>query len=101
MVWPATCMTGCQYAEQNDFNPGRAWWSAEDSTSRMASELGNATRWDHVPSCTTNPGLVGCVDYWVTVRTVETIPQLFSAVLGNTTGLSSARATAAAVSKRW
>ncbi len=36
-------------------------------------------------------------DYWVTVRTVKTIPQLFSAVLGNPTGISSARATAAVV----
>lgn len=34
-------------------------------------------------------------DYWVTVRTVETIPQLFSVLLGNTTGMASARATAA------
>lgn len=35
------------------------------------------------------------VAYWVTVRTVQTIPQLFSAVLGNPTGLVAARATAA------
>jgi hypothetical protein len=33
--------------------------------------------------------------YWVTVRVAETIPQLFSAVLGNKTGVISARATAA------
>jgi hypothetical protein len=53
-----------------------------------------------VPSCSTNLGLVGCVDYAVTVRTAETIPQLFSAVLGNTSALSSARATAAIVEAR-
>jgi hypothetical protein len=34
------------------------------------------------------------VSYWVTVRVAETIPQLFSAVLGNHTGTISARATA-------
>jgi hypothetical protein len=50
-----------------------------------------------VPSC---PGVVGCVDYAVTVRTAETIPQLFSAVLGNANALSSARATAAIVEAR-
>jgi hypothetical protein len=35
------------------------------------------------------------VDYWVTVRVNQQIPQLFSAVLGNTQSLVSARATAA------
>lgn len=33
-------------------------------------------------------------DYWVTVEVVETAPQLFSAVLGNTMGTVSARASA-------
>jgi hypothetical protein len=35
------------------------------------------------------------VSYWVTVRVAETVPQFFSAVLGNMTGTISARATAA------
>jgi len=35
--------------------------------------------------------------YWVTAKVVETIPQLFSAVLGNTVMATSARATAAIV----
>jgi len=43
-----------------------------------------------------HPPTAGCVDtyYWVTVRVVETIPQLFSAIYGNTEGIVSARATA-------
>ena len=35
------------------------------------------------------------IAYWATVRTVQTIPQLFSSVLGNTQGTVSAIATAA------
>jgi hypothetical protein len=35
--------------------------------------------------------------YWATARAVQTIPQLFSAVLGHPAGISSARATAAIV----
>jgi len=35
--------------------------------------------------------------YWATARAVQTVPQLFSAVLGNPTGISSARSTAAIV----
>ena len=37
--------------------------------------------------------------FWVTARAVQVIPQLFSAVLGNPTGISSARATAAVVTE--
>ncbi|RPJ24583.1 MAG: hypothetical protein EHM35_16235 [Planctomycetaceae bacterium] len=44
-----------------------------------------------------HPPTTGCVDtyYWVTVRVSETIPQLFSAILGNREATASARATAA------
>ena len=44
-----------------------------------------------------HPPTAGCVDtyYWVTARVSRTIPQLFSAVLGNTQITASARATAA------
>ena len=89
-------LAGCQYAEQNDFTPGghggRQRIRIQDGTGVVTRQDGTT-----VPSCAGNPGLAGCVDYWVTVRTVETIPQLFSAVLGNTSGLSSARSTAAVV----
>src|SRR5204862_8340451 len=44
----------------------------------------------------TAPG-VNDVVYWVTVRAVERIPQLFSAVLGNSDGMIAARATAGIV----
>lgn len=89
-------LAGCHYAEKNDFNPdghgGRQKINILDGTSGVTRQDGTT-----LTSCTTNPGLVGCVDYWVTVRAVESIPQLFSAVLGNATGLSSARSTAAVV----
>ena len=89
---------GCQYAEQNDFTPGGHGGRQKIN---IKDGLGSVTRQDGtvIPSCPI-PGTAGCVEYWVTVRTVETIPQLFSAVLGNTTGLSSARATAAVVQAR-
>jgi hypothetical protein len=46
----------------------------------------------------TPPTLTGItVPYWATVRISERIPQTFSAVLGNTQALVSARATAAAI----
>ena len=46
----------------------------------------------------TPPTLTGItVPYWATVRVAERIPQTFSAVLGNTWGTVSARATAAAI----
>jgi len=86
---------GCQYAEQNDFSPGghggRQKINVRDGLGQLIRQDGT-----FVPGCPA-PGTSGCVEYWVTVRTVEAIPQLFSAVLGNTTGLSSAVATAAVV----
>jgi Flp pilus assembly protein TadG len=76
---------GCQYAQENGFVPGGH------------GNHQNVTMQDDVASSPpTVPGITA--DYWVTVRTAETIPQLFSAVLGNTLGTSSARATAAVVS---
>ena len=91
--------TALWYAKQNLFEPGGNRGRQNVTVTAGAVQL---TRQDGstVPSCATNPTLIGCVDYWVTVRTAETIPQLFSAVLGNTTGLSSARASAAIVRAR-
>jgi hypothetical protein len=86
------------YALQNGFaqggNGGRQNVIITPSTSG-----GLLTRQDGttVPGC---PGPVGCVDYFVTVRTAEAIPQLFSAILGNANALSSARATAGIVEAR-
>lgn len=91
--------TGCSYASQKTlgslegpgFSPG-----GDGGRQNVTMESGaNSSPTD----CTLPVPTAPCVtaDYWVTVRTVEVLPQLFSAVLGNTTGVSSARATAAAV----
>jgi Flp pilus assembly protein TadG len=84
------------YAKQNLFIQGG------NQNVTVTSNTGPVTRQDGtiVPSCTGSAGLVGCVEYSVTVRTAEAIPQLFSAILGNTSALSSARATAAIVEAR-
>lgn len=87
---------GLAYAKQNLFEPGG---NGGRQNVTFTSGVGTFTRLDgtKVQPCSGNPGSVGCVEYWVTVRTAETIPQLFSAVLGNGAALSSARATAAVV----
>ncbi|HYM05211.1 MAG TPA: pilus assembly protein TadG-related protein [Terriglobales bacterium] len=73
---------GCLYAQQHGFtvggNGGRQNVTIQADTTSPAP---------------TAPGVK--VDYWVTVRAAESIPQLFSAVLGNTVGTSASRATAA------
>jgi Flp pilus assembly protein TadG len=70
----AGLVVGCQYAQQSGFG----------GTISMTSGSGNPPTVSDVTA-----------EYWVTTRAVQTIPQLFSAVLGNPTGISSARATAA------
>jgi Flp pilus assembly protein TadG len=80
---PAACdLTGnllnaCQYAEQSGFVASQV---------KVAAGTGTPLTGQPVSA-----------DYWVTVRTVQTIPQLFSAVLGNPTGISSARSTAVVI----
>jgi len=75
---------GCQYALRNGFN-----WTAG---SRQNVTMQSNDYASFPPP--TAPGVVN-ISYWVTVRTVQTIPQLFSAILGNTQGTVSAVATAA------
>jgi hypothetical protein len=89
---------GLGYAQQNLFTPGGNGGRQNVTLTNPAT----VTRQDMttVPNCAVSPGLVGCVEYSVTVRTAEAIPQLFSAILGNTSALSSARATAAVVQVR-
>ena len=99
--YPGDSATGLLYAQQNGFTPGGN--GGRQNVTFTPPNLGSpVTRQDGtiVPGCSTNPGLVGCVEYSVTVRTAETIPQLFSAVLGNASALSSARATAAIIEAR-
>jgi Flp pilus assembly protein TadG len=87
---------GCQYALKNGFN----WTAGSHQNVTMQSNVVTCTQGviASSSSCTnlppTAPGVFN-LTYWVTVRTVQTIPQLFSAVLGNTQGTVSAIATAA------
>ena len=74
---------GCLYAKNNGFSSGVAGQNQEVYMSA------NVT----TPPPTV-PG-VTAVKYWVTVQTVQVVPQLFSAVLGNTKGTVAAIATAA------
>jgi Flp pilus assembly protein TadG len=76
---------GCLYAKANGFDYTSA--SSRQNVTMMSGVT--------VPPPTA-PGVMNVV-YWVTARTVQTIPQLFSAVLGNSTGTVSAIATAAIV----
>jgi hypothetical protein len=72
---------GCLYAQSNGFTVG-----------------GNGGRQNVLIAADTTsppptaPGV--WVYYWVTARTSESIPQLFSSIFGNTVGVSSARGTA-------
>ncbi len=78
---------GCLYAARNGF-------TVNGNNNRQNVTL-TADVTPPIPP--TAPGVV--VDYWVTSRVMETIPQLFSAVLGNSMGISSARSTAAIVDR--
>jgi hypothetical protein len=71
--------TGCDYAQLNGFS------SSGNQYVSMESGVG------------TPPTASGVISssYWVTARVNQTVPQLFSAVLGNATGRVAARATAA------
>jgi Flp pilus assembly protein TadG len=75
---------GCQYALKNGFN----WTSA----SKQNVTLQSSDITTEAPP--TAPGVTN-ISYWVTARTVQTVPQLFSALLGNRNGTVSAIATAA------
>ncbi|MEN6608013.1 MAG: pilus assembly protein TadG-related protein [Bryobacteraceae bacterium] len=75
---------GCQYALQNGFAAG-----GKDGRQNVMIQSGVSSPPPTAPGVQTY--------YWVTVRTYEAIPQLFSSVLGNTMGAVSARATAGLV----
>ena len=89
---------GCLYAARNGFSHSvnsrqTVWIQANDGTS-MPPGLTSCTSPGSPAPCYDHNGLV----YWVKVRVDQTVPQLFSAVLGNTQSLISATATAAIVS---
>lgn len=73
---------GCQYARQNGFNP--------TGSQNVTYEAGVSS------TPPTAPGM-GPASYWVTFRVTQSVPQLFSRVLGNSTGFVAARSTAALV----
>jgi hypothetical protein len=87
---------GCLYAQNATFGTsGSGTWD----NIMMSSDVPPATAacdgigiWPNAPA-----GQTVCVHYWATARAWEGIPQLFSSVLGNTFGGSSARSTAAIV----
>ena len=76
----------CLYAQQNGFNP-----IAGSRQSVTISSDVNPTPANPIP---TAPGINNGT-WWVTARVTQQVPNLFSAVLGNSTGLVAARATAA------
>ncbi len=87
------------YAKQNGFMPGGDGGRQNVAVKAMVSQQVTLQDGTIVPPC--SPALlVSCVEYSVTVRTAELIPQLFSAVLGNTSASPSARTTAAVVQVR-
>jgi type II secretory pathway pseudopilin PulG len=93
-VTPVSCpgsmnlTAGCLYAQQNGFAVGG------HSGQQNVTIADNAEFPPSAPP--TAPGT--SVYYWVTTRTAERIPQLFAAIFGNSSGLVSARATAAIAS---
>jgi hypothetical protein len=70
----------CLYAKQNGFTTS----NPKQNVTIESQASGN------VP---TAPGLANTA-WWITVRVTQTVPQLFSAILGNNTGLIAARASA-------
>ena len=69
---------GCMYAQNHGFN---------STNQRVTYQAGVAS------TPPTAPG-TGVAAYWVTFRVIQRVPQLFSAVLGNASGLVAARSTA-------
>jgi Flp pilus assembly protein TadG len=88
---PTNLYNGCRYAVTNGFTSGSARQKVTIQSNCGVPASG--------PACTLPPALgVTNAAYWVTVKTVQTVPQLFSSILGNTTGIVSAVSTAALVS---
>jgi hypothetical protein len=72
---------GCMYAQSHGFNAANQWVTYQSGV-------------HSVPP--TAPGM-GTPTYWVTFRAIQKVPQLFSAVLGNTSGMVAARSTTAVI----
>src|SRR5260370_6739435 len=76
----------CLYAQQNGFDP-----TAGSSQSVTINSDANPSTSHPIP---TAPG-VNNGTWWITARVAQKVPSFFSAVLGNTSGLVAARASAA------
>jgi len=85
--------SGCLYARNDGFTPGG---HGGKQNVLIEANIPSVALPDSIP---TNPSSPRDMVYWVTVRTYERIPQLFSAVLGNKDGAIAAVATAAIASK--
>jgi hypothetical protein len=72
-------LDGCKYGEARGFTADKLTFEAGASSTPP-----------------TAPG-IGTASYWVTFRAYKTVPQLFSAVLGNSGGLVVGRSTAALI----
>lgn len=82
---------GCLYAINDGFTSGGL--SGRQDVTIQANITGGGSGSMPLPPVSGIPQ--ANIAYWATVRTVQTIPQLFSSVLGNTQGTVSAIATAA------
>jgi len=81
---------GCLYAINNGFNYNRD----NQMKVRMQADIGTASQPVTPTGASLNIASANIV-YWVTVRAVTNIPQLFSSIMGNTKGTVAAIATAA------
>jgi hypothetical protein len=89
---PATgnLVEACNYAAQNGF-------STANARQNVTVQASDRTTPPTIAGCGVNhPPTAQCVDveYWVTVRVSESVPQLFSAIFSHTNALVAARATA-------
>src|SRR5258708_11248983 len=72
---------GCMYAKSHGFNSTNQWVTYQADA-------------HSVPP--TAPGM-GTPTFWITFRVIQKVPQMFSAVLGNTSGMVAARSTTAVI----
>jgi hypothetical protein len=72
---------GCMYAQTHGFSSTNQWVTYQAGVGSTPP---------------TAPGM-GTASYWVTFRAVQRVPQMFSAVLGNPSGLVAARSTTAVI----
>jgi hypothetical protein len=76
----------CMYAQQNGFNPVAGSKQSVTVTSDVSPSVANPIPTAHG---------INAGAWWITARVAQNVPSLFSAVLGNASGLVVARATAA------